>query len=111
MLLYLRRAREKFALVISNPPYIPEEEKHSLPLEVVTEPEVCWNGGRKGMKFYPDIVYESIEKIIPSGYLILEIGEKQVGEVKKLMRKAGFRRIGVEKDERDRIRVIWGKKM
>ncbi|NOZ64277.1 MAG: peptide chain release factor N(5)-glutamine methyltransferase, partial [Caldiserica bacterium] len=110
MFSFLEEVSDKFSLIVSNPPYIPEEDKPLLPLEVINEPEVCWNGGERGMKFYPGIIYEGIEKISSPGYIILEVGEQQAEEVRKLMEKAGLKETGVKRDSGHRERMVWGKK-
>ncbi len=107
---YLKRVQDKFSLIVSNPPYIPAEERHLLPPEVISEPEVCWNGGEGGMEFYPGIISEGIEKISAPGYIILEVGEKQAEEVRTLLEEAGLQETGIKRDAGQRERVVWGKK-
>ena len=110
MFQYLRETKDRFSLIISNPPYVPSEEKEFLPPEVTYEPEISWNGGKEGMEFYPEIISEGIEKIFPSGYIILEVGEGQAKEVRCLMEKAGLKETGIELDKGKRKRLVWGRK-
>ena len=111
LFLFLTEARSKFHLIISNPPYIPEEEKNTLPPELFYEPEITWNGGEKGMDYYPFLLEKGKDLLFPGGCIILEIGKKKMGEeLMKKMEGMGFTEIGIEKDLSRRERMVWGRK-
>jgi len=64
-----------FDLVISNPPYIAERDKATLPREVRDyEPEVALYGGQDGLEIYRRLIPEAERLLAPGGWLVLEIG-------------------------------------
>lgn len=52
----------KFDILVSNPPYIPDDE-YVLPLVLDNEPNIALFGGNKGMKFYQEI-FENAKKVL-----------------------------------------------
>jgi len=63
----------KFDLIVSNPPYIPNSDIHFLPQNVLYEPKVALNGGKYGVQIINSIIQESGVYLKHSGKLILEI--------------------------------------
>lgn len=70
-------AGEKFDLIVSNPPYIDEQEMRTLMAEVRFEPELALYGGRDGLDFYRRIVREAPGHLRRGGTLLLETGWRQ----------------------------------
>lgn len=52
----------KFDILVSNPPYIPDDE-YVEPLVLDNEPNIALFGGNKGMKFYQEI-FENAKKVL-----------------------------------------------
>jgi len=74
---------DKFHIIISNPPYIPENELKNLPLEVKKEPELALNGGKFGLVYIQKILKQGWKYLFENGFLILEIGKGQGDFLKK----------------------------
>lgn len=103
--------KEKFDLVISNPPYVPSEDYDSLPLEVRSEPRIALDGGLKGLKFYRKIISESAKRLKAGGYLVLEIGYGQSTAIRGLIKSAGsYRDAEILKDYNNIDRVVFAKR-
>lgn len=103
------RKEEKFDLIVSNPPYIPLNEKNDLQKEVGFEPDLAlFAKDDDGIEFYDRIIKESPEYLNYNGYLMFELGIGQADKVKSLMEKRGFKNIEIEKDLAGIKRVIWG---
>lgn len=103
--------KEKFDLIISNPPYIPLKEKKTLQIEVGFEPEgALFASDDEGIEFYEKIITQSSEFLNECGVLMFELGVGQAKKVKELMEKSGFKNIGIEKDLVGIERVIWGER-
>ena len=99
---------EKFDIIVSNPPYIPPQEKENLQKEVLKEPELAlFTKDEKGLEFYEKIIKEAPKFLNKNGYIIFEIGLGQSEEVKKLLLINGFRDIEIEKDLANIDRVIF----
>jgi release factor glutamine methyltransferase len=76
---------EKFHVIVSNPPYIPESLRGGLQAEVEQEPALALFAGDDGLDFYRRIVQEAPAHLLPGGRLCLEIGDGQGAAVKALL--------------------------
>lgn len=102
---------EKFDLIVSNPPYIPINEKSNLQKEVSFEPDsALFSYDEKGIDFYDKIIKQSLGFLNECGYLMFELGISQADLVKSLMQEQGFKDICIEKDLANIDRVIYGRK-
>jgi len=70
-------AKQKFDIIIANPPYISRDEFYNLPLEVQHEPKAALDGGPDGLEFYRSIVSESISHLNKGGFIAFEFGDNQ----------------------------------
>ena len=82
-------------LIISNPPYLTEAEMNDLQREVSYEPETALYGGTDGLKFYRIIASLWGERLRHGGGIVLEIGDRQAEDVKKILSDSGFTHIRV----------------
>lgn len=76
----------KYDMIVSNPPYISEDEMRGLMPEVTREPELALFGGTDGLDFYRRISREAPEYLNEGGCLLFEIGWLQKDAVSALMR-------------------------
>jgi release factor glutamine methyltransferase len=77
--------KRKFDLIVSNPPYIADEQIDHLEPEVCrSEPRLALSGGPGGMKSIERIAAEAHRFLHPGGWLFLEIGADQKAAVKTL---------------------------
>ena len=105
--LYKNLPKEKYDIIVSNPPYIKEEIIKKLDKEVQKEPKLALDGGYDGLDFYRKIVSKADEYLKFHGYLCLEIGYDQKEEVEEIISKQE-KYIGTycKKDLCDNDRVI-----
>ncbi|MDS0528295.1 peptide chain release factor N(5)-glutamine methyltransferase [Clostridium sp. SHJSY1] len=101
---------KKYNIVVSNPPYIKEEEIGTLMRDVKDyEPHTALSGGGDGLVFYRRIVKESKQVLLEGGILSFEIGYDQGESVKAIMETEGYADIKIIKDLSGLDRVVIGK--
>ena len=74
---------EKFDIIVSNPPYIPEDEDVQK-IVLDNEPNIALFGGKDGMKFYNIIMRDARELLNPNGIIAFEHGFDKKEEMRKL---------------------------
>lgn len=104
------RNDEKFDVIISNPPYIPESEMADIQAEVSFEPKNALYAKNNGLEFYQKIAQSASEFLKEDGYLMFELGINQSDTVKKMMEESGFKNIEIIEDLAYIKRVILGKR-
>ena len=81
-----------FDLVMSNPPYITEQERTTLSAEVADyDPPLSLYGGDDGLVAYRALLPSARRVIAPRGHLVIEIGSRQTEAVEGLLAPAGFK--------------------
>lgn len=104
---WFERVPGKFDLVVSNPPYIPEEEMDDLPDEVREhEPHRALDGGRAGMEEIAKLARGLKEHMRAGAMALFEIGDGQGAMVREEMKDAGLVEIRVERDLAERERYV-----
>lgn len=84
-----------FDLIVSNPPYVAEEEWAGLPSSVRDyEPRLALDGGPMGLGVLRRIVAECADYLRPRGRLLLEIGADQEDAARALFDAAPGLRLG-----------------
>jgi len=102
--------KEKFNMIVSNPPYISIKEKNKLQVEVNFEPDLAlFVSDEHGIEFYEKIIAQASEFLYNNGFLMFEVGIGQADLVKSLMEKYGFKNIEIEKDLAYIERIVYGK--
>ncbi|MCX6364313.1 MAG: peptide chain release factor N(5)-glutamine methyltransferase [Actinobacteria bacterium] len=83
-------SRERFDLIVSNPPYIPEAEYRALEANVRDyEPRLALHGGDDGLDVYRRLIPGSAGRLRPGGVLAVEVGAGQAAAVRALCAAAG----------------------
>ncbi len=101
------REREKFDIVISNPPYIPLSEKGKLQKEVEFDPELAlFAPDEEGVEFYKRIIEGAGRLFVKRGFVVFELGINQAPLVEKMFIEYGFKNIKITKDLAGIDRVI-----
>lgn len=63
-----------YQLIVTNPPYVDEEEYQALPKEYTHEPKMALVSHRNGMEIPIKILYEAVDYLTEEGCLFLEVG-------------------------------------
>ena len=78
------KADERFDLILSNPPYIRDDEYPTLQKEVLEDPKIAMLGGKDGLAAIRVVVRDAPDYLAPGGRIMFEIGFGQVDGVAKL---------------------------
>ena len=96
----------KFDIIVSNPPYIPQNEMEEISPETKFEPETALLAKENGMQFYKAIINNYKDSLKEGGAIAFEVGINQSERVAKLLEAAGFKNITVKKDLNSIERVV-----
>ena len=98
---------KKYDIVISNPPYIKEDEEIE---EIVknNEPHIALYGGKEGLDLYKKILYSIKDHLKERSIIAFEIGYQQGNDIKKIIEEIlPTTTIFIEKDLSDKDRYIF----
>lgn len=102
--------QQKFDIIVSNPPYIPNPDLKMLPEEVQKEPQAALGGGKKGISVLAKIIKDAPCFLKKGGSLFLEIGIGQNNLLKKIITQSKLKLIKTVKDYQKIPRVAIIKK-
>jgi release factor glutamine methyltransferase len=101
--------KEKFDVIVSNPPYIEVADAHLKQGDLRFEPISALASGADGMDAIRHIIDACLIYLKPQGWLMLEHGYNQAELVAGLMAKVGFNDIETINDLGGNTRVTFGK--
>lgn len=98
----------RYDLIVSNPPYIAEDDTHLLAGDVRFEPRSALVSTAQGLQDIQHIIDTSPHFLKPQGHLLLEHGYQQSQSVIALMKAKGFSQLTDFKDINGLNRVAAG---
>ena len=99
-------AGERFEIVASNPPYVPEPDRPNLAVEVREyEPALALFAGEDGLDIYRRLIPAAHAALVPGGFLVVEIGFSQAAAIHRLLASNGFTAIDFTPDLQSILRV------
>lgn len=100
-------AGEEFDVILTNPPYLTENDMNTLQTEVTHEPKMALYGGTDGLDFYRGIIPLWTKRLRRGGLIAAEIGIGQERDVMKIFESSGIDP-GCAKDACGIYRVVYG---
>lgn len=99
---------QKYDLIVSNPPYIKEDEKPEMHKNVLAyEPhKALFVSNENPLIFYKAIADFALKFLKPGGLLFFEINEFLAKEMVEMLDNKGFKQIKVKKDMQGKDRMI-----
>jgi len=105
----LEQVPGQFDLIVSNPPYLRDDEMEDMRKLSWPEPELALRGGTDGTLIAERLIRAAPQRLGPGGWLLLEAAPLQITKLYALMDQAGFHSIDVDQDLGGRDRVIAGR--
>ncbi|WP_288439633.1 peptide chain release factor N(5)-glutamine methyltransferase [uncultured Pseudomonas sp.] len=102
-------AGQRFDLILSNPPYIRAKDPHLAEGDVRFEPSSALVAGNDGLDDLRAIAAQAPEHLLPGGWLLLEHGYDQAGDVRALLEANGFTEVTSRKDLGGHERISLGR--
>lgn len=107
-----------FDVIVSNPPYIPYSQTVELLKDGRSEPslalcgDIDLNGNLTsfddGLEIIRNLIFQSVDFLNPGGILILETGEYNAFQTKKIMEDSDFKDVKIYKDLEGQFRNVSG---
>ena len=101
--------RERFDLIVSNPPYVATGDPHLGEGDLRHEPRTALDGGLEGLDALRAIVKGARAYLEPGGWLLFEHGHDQAAKARALLRDAAYRDIFSARDLAGIERVSGGR--
>lgn len=98
-------AGQQFAMIVSNPPYIDEQDPHLQQGDVRFEPLTALVAADSGMADIVHIIEQSRNALVSGGFLLLEHGWQQGEAVRQAFIHAGYHDVETCRDYGDNERV------
>lgn len=99
---------EKFDLIVSNPPYVAENDPHLQQGDLRFEPQMALSTGDNGLACIRHIIAAAPDYLVNDGWLLLEHGYDQAAECRRLFRDRDFSNICSYPDLAGIMRVSGG---
>ncbi|MCC5794644.1 MAG: peptide chain release factor N(5)-glutamine methyltransferase [Chromatiales bacterium] len=106
---YTPVSAERFALIVSNPPYIADDEWPARDPELGCEPEDALRSGPDGLAALRIIIAGAAAQLEPGGWLLVEHGSTQGAAVSELFDDAGFTDVETIQDMAGHARLTLGR--
>jgi len=106
---YASLAGERFAMILSNPPYIRAADPHLGEGDVRFEPSSALVAGEDGLDDLRVIVAQAPQHLLPGGWLLLEHGYDQAEVVRQLLSASGFAEVASRTDLGGHQRISLGR--
>lgn len=104
------RIKEKFDIIVANPPYLSGDDLMALQPEVSYEPRRALYGGKDGLQYYRQIIPQLKKYLLPRGVVAMEMGYGQAKKIEQMFKAENiFESIEIKKDYCGIERIIIGK--
>ena len=101
-------AGKHYDLIVSNPPYIAASDPHLQQGDVRFEPLSALVSGPDGLDDLRLIIAQAPSYLTAAGWLLLEHGFDQAGDVRELLEQAGFIEVSSQRDLAGHERISLG---
>ena len=101
-------AKRRWALIVSNPPYVAADDGHLLEGDLRFEPNTALTDGGDGLSSIREIASNAPDHLEAGGWLLIEHGYDQAADVRSILELNGFSKVSLRHDLAGRPRVTGG---
>lgn len=105
------QAGAEFDLIVSNPPYIADDDEHLSRGDVRFEPRSALVAEQAGLADLNHIAAEGYQHLAEQGWLLMEHGWQQAQTVITLLREFGYKNVNIWRDYGNVERITGGQKV
>jgi release factor glutamine methyltransferase len=98
-----------FDLIVANLPYVSIQDRHTLSLEVLHDPEVALFAGAQGDELVSELIDQARFRLRPGGLLALEIGLGQSEALLSALAEKNYRDISSKNDYNGVTRFLFAR--
>ena len=98
-----------FDLIVANLPYVSIQDRHTLSLEVLHDPEVALFAGAQGDELVSELIDQAPFRLRPGGLLALEIGLGQSEALLSALAEKNYRDISSKNDYNGVTRFLFAR--
>jgi len=91
-------ADRSFDAIVSNPPYIADQDPHLQQGDVCFEPASALTAGPQGLDELRCLIKDAPRVLLPGGWIVLEHGMNQATSIRKLLNDMAFTSIATTRD-------------
>jgi len=91
-------ANQTLDLIVSNPPYVSDDEMKTLQREVQREPRTALAGGSDGLALIRRLLLDAPGHLRPGGYLVFEFGINQDVAIRDLVDREAWKLVEIRND-------------
>lgn len=102
--------QQQFNCIVSNPPYIEDNDPHLQQGDVRFEPLSALTSGSDGLNDIRLIIDQAWLHLYKQGWLVIEHGYNQAQSINQLFEKAGYQNLQLHKDLAGNPRISLGQK-
>lgn len=102
-------SHQRWHIIVSNPPYLDENDPHLSTEEICHEPRTALVAKRNGLEDIEEIIRSSRHHLTSGGWVFLEHGFEQGAAVRQLFLHSGYDSVNTLKDIAGLERVTYGR--
>ena len=100
----------KYQFIVSNPPYIAEDDKHLQLGDLRFEPRSALSAAESGLRDIRIITKEAYQRLESGGYLLIEHGYDQQESVQRIFNDCHYQQVQTVTDLAGLPRVTYGQR-
>lgn len=101
-------ATERFDIIVSNPPYVAENDPYLLKGDLPAEPRIALVAGQSGMEMLTAIAEQTPHYLKAGGWLLMEHAYNQAATVAAMLSEMGYHYVYTRRDLAGEDRVTSG---